>query len=124
MNNETINLSEWVEAIRDVASLEKDLRETSNPHKQQILLKARQDAVERVLAIRYLTGATTNRVEEILNSEQWASTFYHDLSKETLDDMGHTDPQTGYDHRPAVEARDVPPWYGSASPISKTVKGS
>jgi len=123
MNNETISLPEWVEAIQDVTTLEKALRETSNPQKQQLLFKARQDAVERVLAMRYLTGATTERIETILDTEPWARTFYEDLSKEIQDDMGNRDSRAIHDCGPADDAGDVPSWYGGASPISKARKG-
>ena len=124
MNENTISLHEWVDAIQDVATLEKELRETSNPQKQQLLFKARKDAVERMLAVRFLTGATTDRVEEILDTEPWASAFYDYLSKETEDDLGRAHSQAGAILRRPQESDpdpgEVPTWYSGASPLRKT----
>ena len=121
MGDETISLSEWVEAIQDVASLEKKLRGPLHPQKQQILLQARKEAVERVLAMRLLTGATTDRVEAILNTEPWATEFYEDLSKEgEEDDMGQPRTQRRQHRSETGETGKLPSWYQKASPFGKS----
>jgi hypothetical protein len=124
--NETISLQEWVEAIQDVASLEKEFRETSNLQKQQLLYRARQAAVERVLAMRYLTGSTTDRIEEILDTEPWAAAFYNELSEETPHDLERPHSQAGARLRereePAPDPGGLPSWYSGASPFGKAPK--
>jgi hypothetical protein len=117
VSDETITLQEWVEAIQDVASVEKELRATQNPQRQQILFLERKEAVERVLAMRFLTGASTERIDAILKTEQWALDFYEGLSKETEDDMGQPDTQTGDNSESPTEAGDLPSWYSGASPL-------
>ncbi len=123
MSDETITLPEWVEAIQDVASIEKELREVSNPQRQQILFKARQEAVERVLAMRFLTGATTDRIEAILETEPWAAAYYDDLSKEAQDDMGRAYSQAGAilsgSEPPPPDSGGLSDFYSNASPFGK-----
>jgi len=120
MSEETISMQEWVEAIQDVATLEKALRETSNPQKQHLLFTARQEAVERALAIRFLTGATTDRIETILETEPWASAFYDDLSKETQDDLARPHSR-GEDHDGSTDdPGKLSSWYSGASPFGKS----
>jgi hypothetical protein len=123
MSDETITLQEWVEAIQDVASIEKELLETSNPQRQQILFQARKEAVERVLAMRFLTGATTARIEIIIETEPWASAFYDYLSKENEDDLGRAHSQAGAllreSEEPPPDSGELSSWYSGASPFGK-----
>ena len=117
MPGDEISMQDWVEAIQDIATLEKALRETSNAQKQQILLQARKVAVERALAMRFLTGATTDRLEQILEQEPWATSFYEYLSEETDDALGQTDTRREKHGRASPETGELSSWYSGASPF-------
>lgn len=122
MSEETINLEEWVEAIQDVATLEQEMKRTSDPRKHHMLQKARMAAVERVIAIHFLTGATTERLEQILDTEPWAHDFLRDLSEEN-DDLAQTHTQARQLEEETSDAREIPSWYSGASPFSKAHPG-